>query len=146
MQATRERLDDGTVVLRSAKCAFEVRRLRPGVVHVRIAGTDLDDGSLGKLPTDELDAELRRYAPVEVFIDASGTPGAVAAVQNHWADWFARHAEELSGVHMLVRGKYLEVTVGLVKFFSRTSDLIRVYLDPAAFAEALEKSERRRPR
>jgi hypothetical protein len=110
------------------------------VVLLRIVGATLDAGELGTAPMDELRDDLARWAPVEVFVDASEAAGAVVTVQEHWAEWFARNRSGLKGVNMLVRGKYMHFTVEVVKLFSRTGELIRVYLDPAAFGEALGRA------
>jgi hypothetical protein len=68
------------------------------------------------------------------------------AVQDAWANWFGRQRGALARVSILATGKYMQFTAELVKFFSRTGELIRVYLDPAAFAEAIEKARAASPR
>ncbi len=141
--AVREVLDDGTVVLRGERCSFFYHRPRPGLVAMKIVGPRLDTGELGSAPMDELRGDLSRHAPLEMFIDASEAAGAVVAIQEGWADWFARHRAELASVSMLVQGKYMHFTAELVKFFSRTDELIRVYLDVTAFTQALERAAAR---
>ena len=137
---TRVVQDDGTVALRGERCSFFYRRPRAGLVAMRVVGARLDTGELGSLPMDELAGDVAHQAPLELFIDASDAAGAVVSIQEGWADWFARHRGALSSVSMLVQGKYMHFTAELVKFFSRTDELIRVYLDADEFAQALERA------
>jgi hypothetical protein len=140
VRAHREVQSDGGVALRGERCSFFYRRPRPGLVAMKIVGARLDTGELGSAPMDELAADVAHGAPLELFIDASEAAGAVVSIQEGWADWFARHRAQLTSVSMLVQGKYMHFTVEVVKFFSRTDDLIRVYLDAGEFAEALERA------
>src|SRR5688500_12333245 len=94
-QVRREVLTDGTVVLASERCAFHFSRPRAAIVVVRIIGNRLDTGELGSAPMDELAGDLARAAPIELFIDASQAAGAIVAVQEDWAGWFARHRASL---------------------------------------------------
>ena len=138
--STREVLADGTVALRGERCSFFFRRPRPGLVALKIVGARLDTGELGSAPMDELAGDLLGDAPLEMFIDASEAAGAVVSIQEGWADWFARHRSRLGSVSMLVQGKYMHFTAEVVKFFSRTDELIRVYLDVTAFTSALDRA------
>ena len=52
----------------------------------------------------------------------------------------ARNRSDLKSVNMLVRSKYMHVTIEMARLFSRTGELIRVYLDPAAFEEAIARA------
>jgi hypothetical protein len=141
----REVLIDGTVLLESARCAFYITRLRAAVVLVRIVGSRLDTGELGTLPMDEIAVDLGRAAPVELFIDASEAAGAIVSVQEDWAGWFARQRASLRRVNMLVQGPYMHFTVEVTKFFSRTGELIRVYLDRGEFDRALASAVQASP-
>ena len=132
---TRDVAGDGSVVLRDERCAFRYTRPRPGVVHVTITGHDR--GQLGSAPLDELRVDIVRYPPIELFVDVSEAVGASVPVQDEWTAWFAANRPALTAVHILAPGKYLHFTAEVMKLFSRTGDLIRVYLDPAAFAERL---------
>jgi hypothetical protein len=133
-------MPDGTVVLRGTRCAFFYQRPAPGVVLMRIVGSQLDTGDLGNLPMNELADDLARWAPVELFIDASEAAGAAVAVQEGWTEWFARNRSALKAVNMLVRGNYMHFTVEIVRLFSRTGELIRIYLDAKPFGEALRRA------
>ena len=134
----RETLKDGSVRLRSPKCSFTYFRLRPGVILMRIEGDD--SGEFGTAPMDELREDLSRYAPVEMFIEMDDTTGAILPVQEAWTGWFSENRSALKSVSMLTRSKYMHFTAEVVKLFSRTGELIRVYLDPAPFDEALQRA------
>lgn len=138
MSFKRETLEDGSVRLSSERCSFIYRRPRPGVVYMRIIGQDR--GEFGTAPMDELREDLRRYAPVELFVEMDESSGAAVPVQEAWTEWFSGHRSELKGVSILTHSKFMHFTAEVVKLFSRTGELIRVYLDPAAFDEALQRA------
>jgi hypothetical protein len=134
----RHVLSDGTVSLKSGKCEFRYHRPRPGVVLIGIAGHDT--GQFGTATMDELREDVVRYAPIELFIDMGAAHGPVLPVQEAWTDWFSHHRSALKSVSMLTRSKYMHVTAEIVKLFSRTGELIRVYLDDKPFHEALSRA------
>ncbi|MGZ3461581.1 MAG: hypothetical protein ACXU86_24080 [Archangium sp.] len=138
MSFRREVLEDGSVRLSSERCSFIYRRLRPGVVFLRIIGHD--KGEFGTAPMDELREDLSRYAPVELFIEMDESTGANLPVQEAWTEWFSHNRSALKSVSMLTRSKYMHFTAEVVKLFSRTGELIRIYLDPQPFQEALERA------
>lgn len=126
-------LPDGTVVIRGETCTFFYRRIRPSVIEMRVVGDKVDQGELGTQPMDELRGDVQNFAPLELYFDLSGAVGAMLPVQEQWAEWFLRNRKSLRVVHMLVEGTYMQFTAEVVRFFSRTDNLIRVYLDPAAY-------------
>jgi hypothetical protein len=138
MTFQRETLEDGTVRLSSERCSYTYRRPRPGVVFVRLAGDDR--GEFGNAPRDELRGDLTRYAPVELFFEMDETTGANLPVQESWTDWFSGNRPAIKSVNVLTHSKYMHITVEISKLFSRTGELIRVYLDPAPFDEALQRA------
>jgi hypothetical protein len=131
----RETMEDGAVRLASERCSFTYQRPRPGVVFIRIVGND--KGEFGTAPMDELREDLRRYAPIELFFEMDEEAGANMPVQETWTEWFSANRPALKSVSILTHSKYMHFTAEVVKFFSRTGELIRVYLDPAPFEEAL---------
>ena len=137
MSFKRETLEDGSVRLSSGRCAYIYQRLRPGVVFVRFIGDD--KGEFGEAPRDELREDLHRYAPVELFFEMEESTGANLPVQEAWTEWFSGNRSELKSVSVLTRSKYMHVSAEMVKLFSRTGELIRVYLDPEPFLEALQR-------
>jgi hypothetical protein len=134
----RETLEDGSVRLVSEQCSFFYQRPRPGVVFMRIVGTD--KGEFGTAPMDELREDIRRYAPIEMFIEMDEITGANLPVQEAWTGWFSRNRPALKSVSILTRNKFMHFTAEVVKFFSRTGELIRVYLEPQPFEEALKRA------
>lgn len=134
----REELAGGRVRLSTARCSFVYDRPRPGVVVCTISGHD--DGTFGTATIDELRGDVARYAPVELFIETQDVFTAGTEVRRMWTDWIAANQRGLKSVNILVRSKYLQVTMEVTKLFSRTGELMRIYLDPAAFAEALARA------
>ncbi len=134
----REVLRDGVVRLSGGGCTFEYRRPRAGVVVVTISG--VDDGALGTATMSELREDLASFAPLELFIATDPSAGARVPVQEQWTAWFAANRRGLGTVHMLVQSDYMHFTAELVKFLSRTGELIRVYLEPRPFAAAVARA------
>jgi hypothetical protein len=138
MSFKREELADGSVRLSSERSSYTYQRPRPGVVFIRFSGDD--KGEFGNAPRDELRGDINRYAPVELFIEMDETTGANLPVQEAWTDWFSANRPALKGVSVLTRSKFMHVSAEVVKLFSRTGELIRVYLEPAPFEEALQRA------
>ncbi|WNG41190.1 hypothetical protein F0U61_51425 [Archangium violaceum] len=138
MSFKRETLEDGWVRLTGERCSYTYLRPRPGVVYVRIKGDDR--GELGEAPRDELREDLRRYAPLELFFEMDESTGANLPVQDAWTEWFSTNRPALKSVSVLTRSKFMHVSAEIVKLFSRTGELIRVYLDPEAFQEAIQRA------
>ena len=138
MSFKQETLEDGAVRLSSARCSYTYRRLRPGVVFMRISGDD--KGEFGEAPRDELREDLSRYAPIELFIEMDESTGANLPVQEAWTEWFSSHRSGLKNVSILTRSQFMHFSAEIVKLFSRTGELIRVYLDPEPFHEALQRA------
>jgi hypothetical protein len=138
MSFQREERQDGEVRLKSERCTFIFWRPRPGVVVLRIVGEDR--GEFGNTPMDELRGDISRYAPIELFIEMADSAEARMPVQEAWTDWFNTHRPALKSVSILTRSKYMHFTAEMVKFFSRTGELIRVYLEETPFEEALQRA------
>ena len=138
MELRREVRADASVLLTDGTCEFEFSRPRAGVVVVRIAG--IDKGHLGQGPMHELRGDLSSSTPLEVFVDAREARLPAMVVQEAWTRWFTQHRSQLKSVRMLVTGKYMHFTVEVVKLLSRTGELIRVYLEPAPYHEALDRA------
>ncbi|HEX8438304.1 hypothetical protein [Archangium sp.] len=138
MSFKKETLADGSVQLTSERSSYTYQRPRPGVVFMRISGDD--KGEFGNAPRDELRGDINRYAPVELFVEMDESTGANLPVQEAWTEFFSANRPALKGVSVLTRSKYMHVSAEVVKLFSRTGELIRVYLDPAPFEEALQRA------
>jgi hypothetical protein len=124
--AVELRADDGT--------RFVLSRLRAGVLLLRISGDDR--GALGRAPFDELDREVTRDLPAELFIDLRDAAGASSEVREAWTDWFQRRRGALKRVSILASSRFVNLTVEVAKLFSRTGELIQIYSDPSLFAHA----------
>ena len=135
---SREVLPDGTVCLTTAHGWFRIRRLRPGVVLVGAGGHDR--GQFELAPMDELREDLSRYAPIELFFDASDVFSVGTPATDAWTDFLAANRSALKSVSILVRSRFMHITIEVAKLFSRTGELIRIYLDPQAFEEAIARA------
>ena len=113
MSFKRETLEDGSLRLSGERCSFIYLRPRPGVVFMRIIGQD--KGEFGTAPMDELREDIRRYAPVELFIEMDEATGAALPVQEAWTEWFSGHRSELESVSILTRSKFMHFTAEVVK-------------------------------
>jgi hypothetical protein len=138
MTIRRETGEHGEVRLVSERNSYFIWRPRPGVVVMQVLGTDR--GEFGTQPMDELREDIRRYAPIELFVEMDQSADARLPIQEAWTEWFSTHRSDLKSVNVLTRSKYMNFTTEVVKFFSRTGDLIRVYLDAEPFAEALQRA------
>lgn len=116
---------------------FTFERVHPGVMLVSIAG--YDKGDFDTAPLDEIVAEMQRYAPLELFIDASRARGVAWKVSQQWTSWFRTHWDRLSRVNILVRSKYVKQTILVAKELSRTKNLLCLYSDVERFTDLLKE-------
>jgi len=137
-QIQREVRSDKSVRIWDEKCSFEYFRLRPGVVLIVISGQD--EGQFGLQTIDELREDISRFAPIELFFEMRHTAAGSMPVQEAWTEWIRENRSALKGVSFLVRSKYMHVTIEIAKLFSRTGELMRVYLDAAPFEEAIARA------
>ncbi|WP_437999011.1 hypothetical protein WMF26_02470 [Sorangium sp. So ce185] len=131
----REILGDGSIRLAKDGCSFVFRRLRPGAVLVTIAGRDT--GGLGDAPLDELQAEIARYPPVELYVDARDATFAAESVSDAWTRFFSANRDRLRRVRILVGTPFVQLVVDVAKLFSRTGELIQIESDARRFDEAV---------
>lgn len=120
----REVAQDGSVVVRDARCSIVFRRLRPGALEVRITGTD--NGQFGDAVINEIALAIARERPLELFVDA-GEASMPAVSVRQWSHFFALHRENLKHVRILVGSKAVALTMEIVRHLSKTGDLIRIY-------------------
>lgn len=132
---TRRQLPDGTTELAAGGVRFTFKRLRPGALLMTIHGDDRDE--LGAAPFKELESELARHTPLELLIDTSDSSGTVSSVREAWTEWLKNNRPRLKRVSILASTRYVNVTIGVAKLFSRTGDLIQIYSDRALFDQAL---------
>lgn len=137
----REVLDDGSIRLAAEGCSFVYARLRPGAVLVTIGGRDT--GALGDAPLDELAAEIRRYPPVDLYIDTRDTTFVAPSVSDAWTSFFSANHAQLRRVHILVGSRFVHLKIEVAKLFSRTGELIQIDADAARFDEAVAREAQR---
>ncbi|WP_437681478.1 hypothetical protein [Sorangium sp. So ce131] len=133
----RELLEDGSIRLAKDGCSFVFRRLRPGAVLVTIAGRDT--GSLGDAPLDELQAEIARYPPIDLYVDARDATFAAESVSDAWTRFFSANRARLRRVRILVGSPFVQLVVDVAKLFSRTGELIQIESDARQFDEAVAR-------
>ncbi|MDB4966733.1 MAG: hypothetical protein JWN44_2422 [Myxococcales bacterium] len=119
--------DDGT--------RFVVTRLKPGLLLVVIAGDDR--GALGPAPFVEIEREMARSQPLELFMDLRDAAGAAPEVREAWTAWFQRQQVRLERVSILASSRFINLAVEIAKLFSRTGNLIQIYSDQRLFEQAL---------
>ena len=141
MTVSRTTRADGSVILAVPRCTFTFRRLDPGALLVTIAGDD--DGSLGSAPLDEIEAELRRYPSLDLYVDASAATGVATKVREAWTALFRARREQLQRVTVLTASPIVHLAVSTGKLFSDTAQMVRVLREPDAFRRELAKAGER---
>lgn len=136
-----EILDDGTTRVSDGLCTFAFTRPKPGVLVVRIEGTD--KGRLGTAPIDRVREEIGRFGALDLFIDARAAGVASLEVSDAWTAFFQANAGGLKRVTILAVSQFVHLTVSVAKLFSRTGELIQIYSDPALFEAAVAEAGRR---
>ncbi len=126
-KVTREIAEDGTVVVSDERCSVVFRRIRPGVVEIRIAG--VDNGQFGTAMFDEVALALMRERSLELFVDASDASMPAVSVTKGWSQFFALNRKDLKRVSILVGSKAVALTMEIVRHLSKTGDLMRIYSD-----------------
>jgi hypothetical protein len=135
----RETLADGTIKLQAGRgSSMTLTRVRPGVMLVRIAG--YDRGEFGDAPFDLMQAEAQRWGKIELFVDATETPGAVTTVREMWTEWFKVHRSQLIRVHAVSGSTFVEMALSVAKTLSRTGELMQLYKDREEFDAALQRA------
>jgi hypothetical protein len=124
--------------LAGAKATFVLTRLAPGIVLLRATGRDT--GQFGDAPFVWLEKEMGRHGAIEVFVDTREMSNATHEVAEGWSDWVSRHRARLKRMNLLTASKYVHMTLEVAKLFSRTGELMRIYTDAGAFAEAVGQS------
>lgn len=134
----RDILEDGSVRFSDPSCTIIVTRLAAGVVLLSFTGHDT--GQFGTMPFDELDVDVRRYGVIEVFVDTRDAFNATVGVGDQWAEWIQLNRRALKRMSVLVASKYVQMTAEMIKLFSRSGELMRVYTDAPVFSDAIAQS------
>ena len=123
----REIASDGSTVIRDEKCACSFRRLRAGAIEVRIVGAD--SGQFGTAVIDEVALAIMREGSIELLLDASESSIMAVTVTTAWARFFELNRQNLRRVTVLATSKATTLAMGLVRYLSRTGDLIQILSD-----------------
>jgi hypothetical protein len=132
----RETLPDGRLRLAAGNGSFTYERVRPGVLLVSVAGSDM--GQFGTASLDEVRLEMLRQRPVELFVDAAAAQLVSVPVSKEWTQFFSLNREHLSRVSVLVGSRAIELTVAIAQHLSQTGNLIQIYTDRELFAARLQ--------
>lgn len=117
----------GRITIADARCSFVYERPRPGVLEIRIAGTD--KGQFGTATLDEIAIALRRERPLELFVDASEASMPTVSVSQAWTRFFALNQADLKRVSVLASSKSVALTVAIAQHLSNTGKLMQIYSD-----------------
>src|SRR5690349_1419711 len=123
----REFTNDGGVVIGDERCRFVFRRMGPGVVEIRIIGTDC--GQFGTAIIDEIALAMFRERPLRLFVDASEASMPAADVTRSWARFFDGNRKDLERVTILASSKPVAFTMGILRHLSKTGDLMQILSD-----------------
>ena len=123
----REIAGDGSIVIRDDRCAYSFRWIAAGVIEVRMVGTD--SGQFGTGVIDEVALALFRDRSLELFVDA--TEGSIMSVNvtSAWARFYEVNRAGLRRVTVLATTRPVTVAMGLVRYLSKTGDLLRIISD-----------------
>ena len=133
----REVLEGNVVRYSDERASFTVLRLRPGVIL--LFGTGHDTGQFGDAPLSDFDAEIARFAPIEVFCDTSEVFNASQVVFERWASWMQSRRSNLKSINVLTASRFVHLTISIAKLISGTGELMRLYTEPRAFEEAIAR-------
>ena len=127
---------DGTVVLSAGPGTFRYRSLRPGLLHISVAGDD--NGQFGSRLIDEIAAVLARERPLEIFVDATAGSMPGIGVNGRWARFLMTHRNDITRVHILAGSRTTEVALAIAKRLSPAGHLIELYTRREAFEASLQ--------
>lgn len=132
---TREVASDGTVWLKSNRCSYSFRLLRPGVLLVTLAG--IDDGQFGSMALDEIRVHLLEHRPLQLFVDAEAAIAVMVEVSREWTHFFTSNRQRLKRVSALPGTRAVELTMAIAQHLSQTGNLLQIYTDRALFTERM---------
>ena len=119
------------VRLSGDRCALEIRRLKPGAALLTISGDDA--GELGAAPHEELDREIARYGPLELWVDARATTGVGPAVAEAWTSFLRTRGEAVRRATLLVASRQVALAAQSAAALGGTPKALAVTSDAAAF-------------
>lgn len=138
MTCARETLENGDVRFRTEGATTIVSALAPGVLLLTLTGHD--KGGFGDGVFQELARHVERRGRVEIFVDTRDAFNATTTVSTQWSSWFQANRAGLKQVSVLVTSKFVQLTAEVMKLFSRTGELMRIYTDAPAFSDAVAQA------
>jgi hypothetical protein len=138
MTCQREVLDESTVRFRTDDATTVVSTLTPGVVLLTLTGHDT--GGFGSAVFEELERHLAGGGRIELFVDTRDAFNATTTVSSAWSAWFQTNRAAIKQVSVLVTSKFVQLTAEVIKLFSRTGELMRIYTDAPAFSDAVAQA------
>jgi hypothetical protein len=127
--------ETGNVVYECPNFRLDIERPAPGIVVVRLAGSDA--GEFGDDPLRELDRDLADDRLIELYIDARHVQGVTVAVIHEWSAWLHRWRARFKRVTMLTGTWYIKLTAGYVRRFAGLEDIMVYHGDSAQFDKTL---------
>jgi hypothetical protein len=141
MKLRKEVLDDAALRFKDDKGCIVLTRVAPGVLLLTLSG--LDKGQFGDAVFAELASDMSRHRLIEVFVDTREAVNADVPVTNQWSDWLQANRKGLKNLNVLVASKFVRLTAEVMKVFSRTGELMRIYSDAPAFSDAIAQASGR---
>ena len=123
----REIAADGSIVIRDDRCAYSFRQIAAATLEVRMVGTDR--GQFGTVIIDEVALALFRERSLELLVDAAEGSIMSVDVTAAWARFLEANRPGLRRVTTLATTKATTLAMGLVRYLSRTGDLMRIASD-----------------
>ena len=139
----RENAGDGRIIIHDDRCTYSIAGLAPGVIELRIVGTDT--GQFGSAIIDEVALALIREHVLELLVDAVEGSIVSVGVTTAWARFFEINRSKLQRVTVLASTRAMTLAMGFVRFLSRTGDLIRILSDRDAYEARKAVFARPRP-
>lgn len=131
----RESAANGTIWLKSNACTYSITRIRPGVLHVVIAGRET--GELGRALLGEVAAEAALHPPLQVFFDMSELTHVVEHIADDWTAWFRANKSAIRRVDVLAPATLVRLTVAVSQMFSGMTGLMQIHTETTNFDKAL---------
>ena len=138
MECARDVLANGDTRFRTEEATTVVSLLAPSVVLLTLTGHD--KGGFGNSVFDELGKHIARAGRIEIFVDTRDAFNATTTVSSQWSAWFQANRGGLKRVSVLVTSKFVQLTAEVMKLFSRTGELMRIYTDAPAFSDTIAQA------
>jgi hypothetical protein len=115
-----------------------VSTLAPSVILLTLTGHDR--GGFGDSVFEELRRTIGLGGRLDIFVDTRDAFNATTTVSTQWSAWFQANRAALKQVSVLVTSKFVLLTAEVMKLFSQTGELIRIYTDAPAFSDSIAQT------